>query len=319
MALKELSNALQSFAEVVLDKEIALPWMPIIVDLERMKQSDLDAVMLDICGIKHNLLRILSLLIFGEAENHRPSFYHSELAVMADCRISRLDDLESVVLQLQLEQKLAKYWLDTLQPWTASRAAETHSDSMMHTVDADTTAGLDDYTRHFMSVLLDDHNQTMLWTRATDSQALLELTTAANVLVAAAIRVQVIAASMHGRLIRIVVPGWLPSWCQLGSQEQHMLPATSSDAQVPDNFLGIVPLSKDLMQPGAKLLAAQTSERFPTNCPDVAAVFCQEPAVVQVAERVGDFSEFVGARQQHRTSESPYKVLIRARMAIATR
>lgn len=308
MALRDLSEQLQKFAEVTHGRKFASPWVPHLVDIQGMKQQQQGLSQLSTCGIKHTALLVLAAVVFGNFEC-KNSFYHSDLAVMAG---SCVGDQECTVLQLQLEQKVANHWLQSFHPWSANNS---FSSSISSSTSAD-TAALDNYTGLFMSTLMT--GETMKWNQSVDPTEV--LTPAARRLVAAAIRVQVIAAAMHTRLIRICVPGWRPSWCPGATQGQHS--AARTDAAAPHSWAswpGVVPLNKDLMQPGVRLLASQARGVFDGDCPDVAVVFCQEPAVVQVAERVGDLCESEGTRQQHSGPRSPYKGLIKARMAVAAR
>lgn len=287
-----------------------------------MEQTEQGKQKLEACSITHILLRILAVLIFEDHEDDHGSFYHSELAVMVGCRTSRLDDLESVVLQLQLEKKLADYWLEALQPWTGSCEAGLRTDDN-NRMSSTYAAAVDKYTGLFMSSLAT--NASLLWSDSAQlsSTPVELLTPAARRLVAAALKVEIIAAAMHSRLIKIWVPGLLRNMSQLGSQAPETPLSSCSDAVVPKSWAGwpgVVPLdscSKELMQPGVRLLPSSAPGLFSEDDPEVAAVFCQEPAVVQLAERVGDLAESVGRRQQHSGPRSPYKVLIKARMSVA--
>lgn len=252
----------------------AIPMLPWVVDLRRVRQNQQKKNQLVLCGLKHAVWNELFLTV-------HVGYRQSQLS-MGSHMYSKLHDTEALVLQLQLEKKLADHWLQRTADSTDNAAAG---------------AAIDKCTNTFMTQLL-SNKHILQWDKSRDPTSV--LTPAARQLVAAATKVQIIASAMHSQLIRVIVPGWL---------QDTAIPALPAVPASLAQWPGVVPFNKDWMQAGTAVPAAAFV--LPTGI-DAAAVWCQEPAVVQLAERVNDLPEFGGNGQQ-----GAYKVLVKARMVVA--
>lgn len=278
VALKELNTECQHLAEFLTQHSADGCKVPNILDLPLAAERPSSSKELTVCGFRHLLLCKLAQTVFTD-------FYAAQLAVEVGSAVDFLPSNEydeTLLLKLRLEKKKAESWLKAL------KAAEVHDNTVLSVVDG--------YTAQFVSDMLIDYHFNLRDSKVLTGKALKD---ESRGLVSAAIRAQVIASAMHSQLIKIIVPGWL---------QNTMFHESAPDCWA--SWPGVVPLNQEYMQAGVRLAAK--AGMIPAEY-KVAAVFCQEPAVVQVAETVTELDKTRGEG----VCCTPYKVLIRARMDVA--
>jgi hypothetical protein len=205
-------------------------------------------------------------------------------------------DEETLLLQLQLEQKKAHKWLQ-LANADSNSAHGQYFDGQV----------VDWYAQQLLRGLL-----CPAWllicpnAHANMCQIAEQLLPGAKQVVAASIKAQVVCSCMHTRLIQLHVPGWQqasPAGVAFGDA------APDAWAQWP----GVTPFSSAsaFMQMGASLPAAAGA-----LAPGItaAAVYCMEPAVYHVAERMGQLQ---GAAESGAGQLQPFRVIRKAKMCVA--
>lgn len=277
VALKELNTECQHLAEFLTQHNPDGCMVPNILDVSMMAKTTMSLKQLQVCGFRHLLLCGLAKTVFTD-------FYAAQLAIevgsAADFLPSNEYD-ETLLLKLRLEKKKAESWLKALK-------AEVHDNTVSSVVDC--------YTEQFVSDMLIDYHFNLRDSKVLTGTALKD---ESRGLVSAAIRAQVIASAMHSQLIKIIVPGWL---------QNTMFHDSAPDCWA--SWPGVVSLNQEYMQAGVRLAAK--AGMIPAEY-KLAAVFCQEPAVVQIAQTVTELDKLRGEGSRC----TPYKVLIRARMDVA--
>jgi hypothetical protein len=265
--------------------------VPYIIDIDAinwLKGSRLQQTMLQ--GATHAVLAEVARCVFG-------TFRIDNLLI--DVSSSPFDDPadeDTLLQQLMLEKKKAFNWLRLVNG------------------DSSTPQG-QYFVREFVEVFAHKvvdgllSSQFVWWSDQSqaNNRGIAEyLLPAARHVVAAAIKAQIICSCMHTRLIQLHVPGW---------HQPSLSMAVFGDA-APDTWSqwpGVVPLSNACMQVGASLPAA--AGVLPDGV-TAAAVYCMEPAVIHIVERMGQLGAVAAGAAQ---PPHVFKVIRKAKVCVANR
>ncbi|KAF6254620.1 hypothetical protein COO60DRAFT_1664464 [Scenedesmus sp. NREL 46B-D3] len=198
----------------------------------------------------------------------------------------------TLLLQLLLEKNKALSWLQLVNADSSSMQGQYFGAQVVEKSAESMAMGL------LHSTLLEWRYEAQDFKRSIYHQLL----PAVRQVAAAAIRAQVVCSCMHTQLVQLHVPGW----------KQSSPGGVAFGDAAPDawsRWPGIVPFGSAHMQVGAALRAA--AEALPTGIA-AAAVYCMEPAVIHVAERMGQLvTQVPDARMQ------PFRVIRKAKVCVA--
>jgi len=290
IAIKDTVTAASHFVQELLP--YAVPMVPLLI--ARAEPGSALVSEMNQLALLHAVLSELSQLVFT-------SFRASQLMVDSTFLNNTADD-EDLRLLLLIEQKKAAFWLNSFGDAAASAEKICHTAKPL--------------AAQMITSLF--NSKVIQWNaNGKSKQCMEQVLPAAVAAVKAAIKAQVIVSSMHSRLLHLCVPGWN------NEGGQHCLFGPTAPASWVKNWPGIVPLSSKHMQPGARLWAAGPNmSAILAEADSAAAVFCQEPAVVQLTERVEQLPEFTessgfaAAGRGMVQQQGPFKVLRKARMCV---
>jgi hypothetical protein len=290
IAIKDTVTAASHFVQGLLP--YAIPMVPLLI--ARAQLGSAVESQMNQLALMHAVLSELSQLVFT-------SFRASQLMVDSTF-LNNIADDEDLRLLLLIEQKKAAFWLNSFGDAAASAEKICHTAKPL--------------AAQMITSLF--NSKVIQWNaNGKSKQCMEQVLPAAVAAVKAAIKAQVIVSSMHSRLLHLCVPGWN------NQGAQHSLFGPTAPASWAVAWPLIPPLSSKHMQPGARLWAAGNMSAMLAEAGSAAAVFCQEPAVVQLTERVEqlpDFTESSGfaaaGRGMVQQQQGPFKVLRKARMCV---
>ncbi|KAF6260094.1 hypothetical protein COO60DRAFT_1686258 [Scenedesmus sp. NREL 46B-D3] len=285
-ALKQLSDATASLVTLLLSNSRVGVMVPFIVDLHGIWQAESKMRQLKLHGLTHAVLAEAARHMFGTFRAHN---------LIIDISSSPYDqpaDEHAVLLQLMLEKKKALGWLQLVNADSSSKQGQYFGAQVVEEAAKSMAKGL-------------LHSELLQWSDEVQQNKLSivhQLLPAVRQVAAAAIKAQVICSCMHTRLVQLHVPGW--------QQPRGVVDfgGAASDAWV--QWPGVTPVGAACMQIGASLPAA--AGVLPTGIA-AAAVYCMEPAVIHVAERMGQLVTQVPCA----ACAQPFKIIRKARMCVA--
>lgn len=284
-ALKQFNDATADAAKLLCKHVVAYAatLFSSVFDMGRIVQQPKLQQQLDFNALRHALLLQVSHHIFGKFRSTHLT------ANPADALLEPAADQEALLLQLQLDIRRAERWLQ------------------LANAEADTVAGqqyqiqLEEPTAAILDGLLSSPLPTSPGQSLTAELFLPKI----RAVVAAAVKAQVICSAMHSQLMRLYVPGWQ-------QQQQQSIGGISMCKMAPIEREGCVQLLDVSLMEAAKHLPAATG--VVSQGVDPLAVFCCEPAVIQLAKGLEQLPEFAGTcdvRQQ------PIAVFRKAKMCVA--
>ncbi|WIA42860.1 hypothetical protein OEZ86_008785 [Tetradesmus obliquus] len=291
LALKQLSDSTSTLARALLSSNTVNAVVPLVVDLHGIvKQGGAKLQQMELCGMTHAVMAEVAHHVFG-------AFRTTNLIInSSSSSFGKPPDEDALLLQLMLEEKNARGWLQLVN---ADRRSEQEQAFGAQIVG--------EHARTVLHGLL--HSEGLQWggDAQTNQHMLEQLLPAAKEVAAAAIKAQVICSCMHTRLVQLHVPGWRqpgPGNVDFGDA------APSAWASWP----GVVPwhIGSACMQLGGVLPTA--AGVLPSGV-TAAAVFCMEPAVIHVAERMKQLQ--LAAQKPDGCRTQPFRVIRKAKMWVA--
>lgn len=291
LALKQLSDATSTLASALLSSSNVTIMVPFVIDLRGVNVlGGAKLQQMKLCGMTHAVLAEVAHHVFGE-------FRTTDLLInSSSSSFGEPPDEDALLLQLMLEEKNARRWLQLVNADRRSKQEQAFDAQIVG-----------EHARKILHGLL--HSGSLQWggDAQTNQRMLEQLLPAAKEVAAAAIKAQVICSCMHTRLVQLHVPGWKqpgPGSVDFGDA------APSAWAPWP----GVVPwhIGSACMQLGGVL---PTAAGVLPNGVTAAAVFCLEPAVIHVAERMEQLQ--LAAQHPIAARAQPFKVIRKAKMCVA--
>ena len=256
VAIKELADRAEDAAKALL--EHGGPFVPSSFLPVNCARDSKDLKRVQLCGMRHAVLHVAADSVF---HRFRLDKLTAEPFGSDDCRMD--EDTQRAVLRL--ERWRAERWLKMVTslnapaPQLQQQVAELTEIAVKQLLKDVELVDWNDY----VNTLPDDDFKEIM-----------------APVIKAALKAQVVVNAMHSRLLYIWVPGWLPS--------QEALPALAGTSHAGKELVF------DKMYMTSNLTLPVHQRQAPQGSGKEFAIFCQEPAVLQLAQRVDALPGFGG-------------------------